>query len=118
MSNVVKGTVATIATLAGLQHSSYYDAGNVIASVPESNYLCDIQVFPNPVKNKLTIKTSDCFKQGFNLTVVDVQGRLVKAERIAANSQTEISFEKIPSGNYFVVMEDGGKRSVKKVVVE
>lgn len=118
MSNIVKGTVATIATLAGLQHSSYFDAGNVIASIPESNFVCDITVFPNPVKNKLTVKTGDCFQQGFNLTVVDVQGKLVKAEKIAANSQSEISFENIPSGNYFVVMEDGGKRSVKKVVVE
>ena len=118
MSNIVKGTVATIATLAGLQHSSYVDAGNIIASVPESNYVCDVLVFPNPVKNKLTIKTGDCFMQGFNLTVLDVQGKLVRAEKISAGSQTEISFEKIPSGNYFVVMEDGGKRSVKKVVVE
>ena len=118
MSNIVKGTVATIATLAGLQHSSYYDAGNIIASVPESNFVCDITVFPNPVKNKLTVKTGDCFQQGYNLTVVDIQGKLVKSEKVAANSQTEISFDKIPSGNYFVVMEDEGKRSVKKIVVE
>lgn len=118
MSNIVKGTVATIATLAGLQHSSYFDAGNIIASVPESNFVCDLQVFPNPVKNKLTVKAGDCFQQGFNLTVLDIQGKLVKSEKVAANSQTEISFSTIPSGNYFVVMEDGGKRSVRKVVVE
>ncbi len=118
MSNIVKGTVATIVTLAGIQHSSYFDAGNIIASVPESNFICDVQVFPNPVKNKLTVKTGDCFQHGFNLTIVDVNGKLVKSEKVAANSQTEISFSTIPSGNYFVVMEDGGKRSVKKVVVE
>jgi hypothetical protein len=118
MSNIVKGTVATIATLAGLQHSSYFDTGTLPAAIPESNFVCDAEVFPNPVKNKLTLKTGDCFQQGFNLTVVDIQGKLVKSEKIAANTQSEISFENIPSGNYFVVMEDGGKRSVKKVVVE
>jgi hypothetical protein len=118
MSNIVKATVATIATLAGLQHSSYYDAGTVIASIPESNFVCDVQVFPNPVKNKLTLKTGDCFQQGFSLTIVDVQGKLIKTEKITSASQSEISFENIPAGSYFVVMEDGGKRSVKKVVVE
>ena len=118
MSQIVKGTVATIATLAGLQHSSYYDAGNVIASVPESNYFCDVEVFPNPVKNKLTVKTGDCFKQGFNLTLLDMQGRLVRTEKVSAGNQSEISFSTVPSGNYFLMMEDGGKRNVKKVVVE
>jgi len=118
MSNVVKGTVATIATLAGIQHSSYYDTGNIPASIPESNYFCDVEVFPNPVKNKLTVKTGDCFKQGFNLTVLDVQGKLVRTEKFSANTEAEISFEKIPAGNYFLVMEDVGKRSVKKIIVE
>lgn len=118
MSNVVKGTVATIATLAGLQHSSYFDTGNIPAAVPESNYNCGVSVFPNPVKNKLTIKTGDCFQQGFNLTVVDMQGKVVKTEKVAGNNQAQLDFEKIPAGNYFVVMEDGGKRSVSRVIVK
>ena len=117
MSNVVKATVATIATLAGLQHSSYKDYGR-ISSIPESNYSCDVIAFPNPLKNKLKLKTGDCFEKGYTLSIVDVQGKLVRKEKVETNTQTEISLENLPSGNYFIVMEEGGKRNVKKIAVK
>lgn len=69
--------------------------------------LQDLQVYPNPAHNVLTILN---IKAGNLLNVFDSQGRSVLSKR-ANNGQESITTEKLSSGIYILqVIDDNGKR--------
>lgn len=120
MHNVVKGVVATVAALGGIQNSTYVDMDIISSSIPKNTVACDIEIFPVPVKqgNKLSINPGDCFgAKGYDLRVMDVQGKVLKTETIKGVSRYEANIE-LSAGIYFAVLENGSDRAVKRIVVE
>lgn len=117
MSNVVKATVATVATLAGIQHSSVYDSDIFPSGITGTTIQCANDLFPNPVSNNLTIRAGECFPQGFSVQLVDVQGKVV-AESKTDKNELSISTKQLSKGIYFALLEAGGNRVVRKVVKE
>lgn len=118
MSNIVKGAVATLATLAGIQNSTYVDTEIIPNAIPESNLNCGIEVYPIPVNGTLVVNTGDCFKGALNLKVLDINGKLMKEKASNQQTQFEVDFEALPKGIYFLVLEDGTSRAVKRVIAE
>lgn len=118
MSNVVKGAVATIATLAGIQNSTYYDAEIIPSSIPENNTNCFVEAYPVPVNGTLVVDAGDCFTGDFSLSVLDIQGKVMKVNQISGKSQFEVSFEDLPKGIYFLVLENKSSRAVKRIIAE
>jgi hypothetical protein len=116
MSNVVKGSVATLAALAGIQHSSYSDAAITLTTIPKSSLNCPVQVYPVPVKGLLTIQAGDCMSNKFTLQVMDVAGRVVYTENITGKSKAEIATDKLPAGTYFAVLQSANGNVVKSFV--
>lgn len=115
MSNVVKATVATVATLAGIQHSSFVDAMAHPAGISETNAHCKSMVSPNPVSNVLKIRGGDCFANGFSFKLIDVRGRIVTNKMVQKNEE-EITLQQLPKGVYFAILESAGNRAVQRVV--
>lgn len=121
MSNVVKGAVATLAALAGLQHSSYVDMAINPSSIPESNVDCGIEIFPVPLQqgNQLTINAGDCFgSSGYTLAIMDIQGKVLQAELVTGNAPHTANVDQLSAGVYFMLLENGNNRAVRKVVIE
>ncbi|MES2621787.1 MAG: M28 family peptidase [Bacteroidota bacterium] len=118
MSNVVKGTVATIATLAGIQHSSYSDFDLTPLSIPRGNLNCEVQLNPVPVKSTLSIMAGDCFEGNFTFRVMDIQGKEVLHKTMTGKYTEEVLIDKLAAGIYFAVLENTKGSVVRKFAKE
>ena len=118
MSNIVKATVATIATLAGIQHSSFADIDLAPLSVPRNNLHCDVQLYPVPVKSVLSVTTGDCFTGSYTLRLLNVEGKEVFSKTVTEKNNAEVLIDKIPAGIYFAVLESRNGSVVRKFTKE
>jgi hypothetical protein len=117
MANIVKGTVATIATLAGIQHSSYADADIIPSSIPKTNAHCPFGLFPNPTQGKVRLDLGTCFFNLVSARVYDMNGKEVHSQKIAP-SKPELDLSGIPNGSYFVALQSENNTLVKRVQVQ
>ncbi len=80
-----------------------------------SDYLSDVQfyVYPNPTREKIFVSTDGHTVN--EMTIYDLQGRVVK--KIVRENITEMEIAYIKPGNYLIEMRGKGFRSVKKLVV-
>lgn len=80
----------------------------------------DVEVFPNPFVDTLSISLSGGADRVVSVFVMDLLGRRVAtvAEEIQAGEAKTITWNatQFPSGMYFVVMENGSRRTVKPVI--
>ncbi|MCL2416496.1 MAG: T9SS type A sorting domain-containing protein [Bacteroidales bacterium] len=67
-----------------------------------------IHVFPNPVRDELTIAVSE-FMQDMTFSLFDLNGRLMQTGRILSETTT-IDMQNHPSGTYILFVEQGGVR--------
>lgn len=116
MSNVVKATVATVASLAGLQHSSFYQASVLANGIEKNNINCEISIAPNPAKVQFQIDAKDCFAGGFSLALFDVYGRKV-LQTYSKSERLNVDISAISKGIYFGVIENESGKLVKKIQV-
>jgi len=97
-----------------ISYAEYYliprngaDLGTGIAQYLTEN---DLVVYPNPVANQLTVTLRTDAFQVSNLTVYDINGKLVLFQSVNDN-QISLNTQKLASGNYFLRLSDG-KHSV------
>jgi hypothetical protein len=79
----------------------------------------NISIYPNPYKQgKLKIDFNG-FSDKAIVTIKNMLGQTVYQENVITNSSTEIVFsEKMSKAVYFVVVESGDKKGIKKLIVE
>lgn len=75
-----------------------------------------IEIYPNPTRDILNIEVKD-FSTTAQLTITDVLGKILYSKKIQTTTTT-IDTSTFTKGIYFVTLEDGTKKSTKKVVVE
>jgi hypothetical protein len=109
--------VATIASLAGIQHSSFSDVHLAPLSVPTTTLDCQVQIFPVPVKSHLSFQTGECFQRNFTLRIVDVRGREILT-KILNGKDSELAIDKLSNGVYFAIFENQAGSVVKKFIKE
>ncbi|WP_282030872.1 T9SS type A sorting domain-containing protein [Winogradskyella eximia] len=71
-----------------------------------------IQVYPNPVKNKLEITSSQVIDY---LTIVDINGRVLKEIKLS-NLEYSLDVSGLTKGVYFLEIQSGESKSTKKFV--
>jgi Zn-dependent M28 family amino/carboxypeptidase len=116
MSKVVKATVATIATLAGLQHSSVYRSSVLAAGIPPSNVMCPILLTPNPARGQINIQADHCFSGNLSFRLFTANGKKIR-ELQPQSSAFQLDISNLLPGTYFGVIDDGKNRVVRKIVV-
>jgi hypothetical protein len=79
----------------------------------ESNQLEDVNIYPNPVEDELSVKAP----LGSEITIFNTAGQNVK-NTTSSGSITKISVNEIPSGLYIVKISNNGKTYNQKVVVK
>lgn len=67
-----------------------------------------IEVFPNPVRNRLNISNA---KENMSFTIYDIAGRRITSGNLNLNS---INIEGLTTGNYVLELNDGLKRQVAR----
>ena len=78
----------------------------------------DIKVFPNPVRELLTVKTNSLFDTNGNMEVYNLQGQLIVSQKISGNVQESINTTNFNNGIYFLKIQDDTNTSITKFVVE
>ena len=116
MSNVVKGAVATLATLAGIQHSTYYDADIIPTSIPKTNVDCNLSLYPVPVGNLLTIENTGCIGNTYTVNITDLTGKTIITETISGKTKVTIATDKLPAGNYFTILRSANGTITKRFI--
>ncbi len=89
----------------------------LIASVSNlSNMTDDINVYPNPANDILNV-TLDRVEGIVEISLTDVLGRIFYTEHktISSNYKETINIGSMPSGVYFLTIENNGQKVVKKV---
>ncbi|MDI9339746.1 MAG: T9SS type A sorting domain-containing protein [Sediminibacterium sp.] len=72
-------------------------------------------VAPNPANDYLLISSHSL--KTFKLTLTTNLGQLVKEEQIEMSPETKINTAQLPSGVYYLTIDDGVHRDVKKIIV-
>ncbi|MGK4566906.1 T9SS type A sorting domain-containing protein [Flavobacterium sp. 3HN19-14] len=95
----------------GAGYARVYDFSNLLLHTPDFT-ASKIVVFPNPVKDRLTVSLSE----GLMLEKVNfytATGQYVKSFNSAVINTTEF-----PAGIYFVEIITGNSKEIKKVIIE
>lgn len=88
-------------------------------AVNDINNSNGIEIFPNPVNDKMTIKLSDFHSQKLNLKIFDTTGKLVLNEdRISGGGEVEISSIRLNSGIYLLKINSESTVIIEKFVVQ
>jgi len=73
----------------------------------------NIQIYPNPFHEQLTLHTTSGIQ---SLKIIDVQGRVVYQENNLNTSQKQFNTESLPPGIYFLEIFSDNLHEIKKVV--
>ncbi|MDG1841409.1 MAG: T9SS type A sorting domain-containing protein [Crocinitomicaceae bacterium] len=85
--------------------------GNTSISTNEE---IDIQVFPNPASERITIKIEDA--QQWNLTIVDANRKEINIQEVNSNQQKEVNISDLPKGLYYIILTKENQKITNSVV--
>lgn len=77
----------------------------------------DVQVYPNPAVNTVHIAIQDAFDQALTASITDINGNLIQQFQLDATVQN-IDVSELPSGIYFIIVQDNSARSIVKKLVK
>jgi hypothetical protein len=118
MANVVKGTVATLAQLAEVQHADLWWGDTGFFTSTHQPFSCDLTIAPNPANDLLRIEWKACNSPVLRLSLLDATGRVMRQAESPAAPATQLEVADLPKGTYFVKMEGENGAVVKMVVLE
>jgi len=95
---------------------NYVDTCGAIIGINETEQgNLDFSLFPNPAQNQITIYSEQPIEQ---VRILNLLGQTVKAESFLSQKQISIDVSLLAAGVYFVEVESGKGKGVKKVVKE
>ncbi|PBQ32343.1 hypothetical protein CNR22_11360 [Sphingobacteriaceae bacterium] len=119
-SIVVSPTVTTTYTLTGANSTCV--SKKIISQVVSNCTGIDeaktsvenLNAYPNPFANKLTVQNP--FSRTVSLKLMDMTGRLVYENTIEAGTNQAIDTERLNTGMYVLLLEEGDNKLAKKVI--
>lgn len=118
MSNVVKATVATIAELAGVTHSSSMSTDINVTTSTSGLKKCVVELSPNPNQNAFHLNLTQCLSQPNALEIYSASGELVETKNIAPGiTSMSIATNTWAPGIYLLIMKNDHEIRQEKIVV-
>lgn len=84
-------------------------------SIDENNVLVNVNVFPNPVNDQLTIDLTSV-NESVNVMVYDMTGKLLKSIENQIGNKLEINTASLSRGMYQVVLKSASAQSIQRVI--
>ena len=81
----------------------------------DSSYINSVSIYPNPVKEKLIISLDKRMEGVKVIRLVDANGRAISSQQITGYTTT-ISFAGLVNGMYYIEINQGKRRVIKKVI--
>jgi Zn-dependent M28 family amino/carboxypeptidase len=118
MSNVVKATVAAVAELAEVQHSTFEITDVVIPVFTNNIFDCEFSIFPNPNDQFIQLSFEECGYENVRVSLQDLNGKIVHEGVVETlSSSYKIPTNLLPTGMYILHFQNKNKRISKKVIV-
>jgi len=77
----------------------------------------NLKIFPNPVRDgKIYIQNDMNLSLSYRVT--DMLGKVISAERLISNKDSQIDLSNAPNGIYFIEVESKGEKVIKKIIVD
>jgi hypothetical protein len=77
----------------------------------------NLKIFPNPVRDgKIYIQNDMNLSLSYRVT--DMLGKVISAERLISNKDSQIDLSNAPNGIYFIEVESKGEKMIKKIIVD
>ncbi len=120
LSNVVKGTIATLAQLAEVQHAdTWWGDLDFVSGVKSPLESCKVKLSPNPANGSVLVEWPSCAPQMQHLFLIDAFGRRVRSTNIEPGKKMQsIDLDGLAKGSYYLKMEGPQGSFVEKLVVE
>jgi len=106
----------------------FYDNNNILyqhsidencfvssVGINEDSLDVQIQIYPNPASNHITIETTANQHLPYQLEIFDITGRIVHSE-VLSESKTLININMLHSGMYFAKIQQGSHVQLKKFI--
>lgn len=87
-----------------------------ILAVGEENPNFDIEVYPNPVEERLFITIPAQINTPIDVKMTDISGKLMGNYDFSTSNNQFIDLKSFQTGMYYLVFEMQGKRVVKKII--
>ncbi|WP_052825867.1 reprolysin-like metallopeptidase [Neotamlana nanhaiensis] len=86
----------------------------------ETFEISTLKVFPNPNTGEFTIQLNNSGAKQLNLNIVDISGRIIYKNTYnnPGNFSEKLNLTSAQTGVYFLNVDDGYKRSTKKIVIK
>ncbi len=79
--------------------------------------LTDVQVYPSPAKGVLYINTGNALNGKVKVSLMDIQGRILRKEQYSDMQVLPLQLDNIPPGMYIVNIDDGHSSTSRKVSI-
>lgn len=93
-----------------------------IVGLDEIDGLNALNVYPVPAKESISIEIESTESGLYNVSIIDITGRMVTAETMAVNAGHKttrtLDVSSLSSGVYSLVLELDGQRAVRRMVIE
>ncbi len=109
---VATGNFAVIVEDKGCADTS--SCANVIIDGIEDDFGSQIQLFPNPTNNEVTLELGSITKS--IITLSDITGQMITQLKSYQNQSVHLSLKDLPEGVYFVKVEDKDRQRVMKLI--
>lgn len=93
----------------------------IVTSVDDQQSLSAMTLFPNPVKNTLTIQVPAFAAQGSTVRMVNVYGQVVREESVSSSTAVSLHWDvqSMQKGMYYMqILVEGGKRYSQVLIKE
>jgi bacillolysin len=89
------------------------EESNVLSTA--GNEFKGLSVYPNPTNGIVYISGVEI--EGASVSIVETSGRVIKKNAATATGNTvQVNIENLASGFYFIVIENGSKKSVRQII--
>jgi hypothetical protein len=95
-----------------------FTVGSVGINDPDALTSSEIQVYPNPTSDKLTIEIKDLKKEA-EIKILNLTGKLVYEGKMpSGNNIHRVNLSEYPNGIYFIEIGIGNKQYTKEVILD
>ena len=116
ISNVAAGTyTVTVTDHNGCTTTASVTVNTSVGIAQVTNDL-PFTIFPNPAKNEVTVDAVAIDKET-TIVLEDILGQTLVTRNINPSSSTTIDLTTYSNGVYFIELQQGGKRAVKKFII-
>lgn len=92
-----------------------YNYSKVVSATVKGADNFNIEAFPNPVKNIVSVQLNGAIKGKGSVTITDVTGRVVKSAIQVTSNKTDINVSELSSGVYLINYTDDARTESVKI---